>query len=201
MVIELPTILISDIFSLLILPLLIFGARVLDVSIGTIRIIFVTRGRKLLAPLLGFFEIMIWLLAIGTVMQNFTNPMYYVAYAGGFAMGNFVGIFIEDKLAMGTMAVQIITVKEANQLIEQLKSEGYGVTSLDAMGSTGQQVKIIFTVVKRKELQYVVEFITQFNPQAFYSIQEVRSINQGVFRTGRPFYDEKFLSTLRYKRK
>lgn len=201
MVIELPTILISDIFSLLILPLLIFGARVLDVSIGTIRIIFVTRGRKLLAPLLGFFEIMIWLLAIGTVMQNFTNPMYYVAYAGGFAMGNFVGIFIEDKLAMGTMAVQIITVKEANQLIEQLKSEGYGVTSLDAMGSTGQQVKIIFTVVKRKELQYVVEFIKQFNPQAFYSIQEVRSINQGVFRTGRPFYDEKFLSTLRYKRK
>ncbi|MCG7848714.1 MAG: DUF2179 domain-containing protein [ANME-2 cluster archaeon] len=201
MVIELPTILISDIFSLLILPLLIFGARVLDVSIGTIRIIFVTRGRKLLAPLLGFFEIMIWLLAIGTVMQNFTNPIYYVAYAGGFAMGNFLGIFIEDKLAMGTMAVQIITVKEANQLIEQLKSEGYGVTSLDAMGSTGQQVKIIFTIVKRKELQYVVEFIKQFNPQAFYSIQEVRSINQGVFRMGRPFYDEKFLSTLRYKRK
>lgn len=191
----------SEIFSLIVLPVLIFLARILDVSLGTIRIIFVTSGRKFLAPLLGFFEIMIWLLAIGQIMQNFTNITYYVAYAGGFAMGNFVGIFIEEKLAMGTLAVRIITVKDASNLIEFLKSEGYGVTSVDAEGATGQQVKLIFTIIKRKNLQNIVKIIRRFNPRAFYSIEEIRSVREGIFPVEKPIFERKFLSTLRYKRK
>ncbi|MBW6518782.1 MAG: DUF2179 domain-containing protein [ANME-2 cluster archaeon] len=198
---DIPAIISSDTFELIFIPILIFCARALDVSIGTIRIIFVTRGRRLLAPLLGFCEIMIWLLAIGSVMQNFTNPLYYIAYAGGFSLGNFMGIMIEDKLAMGTVAVRIITVKDAGLLIEQLTSKGYGVTSLDAMGATGQKVMIIFTIIKRKDLQNVVEVITEFNPLAFYSVQEVRAINKGVFPVERPFYQEKFLSSLKNKQK
>ena len=91
----------SEIFTFIILPILIFIARVCDVSIGTMRIIFISRGAKILAPLLGFFEILIWLVAIGKVMQNLDNIACYVAYAGGFATGNFVGIRIEEKLAMG----------------------------------------------------------------------------------------------------
>ena len=91
----------SEAFTFVLLPVLIFLARVLDVSFGTIRIIFISRGQKLLAPLIGFFEILIWLVAIGKVMQNLGNVYCHIAYAGGFAAGNFTGMWIEEKLAMG----------------------------------------------------------------------------------------------------
>jgi len=114
----------SEAFTFILLPVLIFLARILDVSFGTIRIIFVSRGRKFLAPLIGFFEILIWLVAIGKVMQNLTNVYCYIAYAGGFAAGNFTGMWIEEKLAMGTLVIQVITKKDASALIENFKSSG-----------------------------------------------------------------------------
>ena len=174
----------SGTFSLIILPILIFFARIVDVTFGTIRIIFVSRGMKWLAPIFGFFEIMIWLFAIGQVFNNLTNITYYVAYAGGFACGNFVGIYIEEKIAIGTMVVQIITRKDGTQLIEFLKIEGFGVTSIDAEGGTGK-VKVIYTIIKRRDLQQVVEIIKRFNPKAFYSIEEVRSAGEGIFPAGK----------------
>ncbi len=174
----------SGTFSLIILPILIFLARIVDVTFGTIRIIFVSRGMKWLAPIFGFFEIMIWLFAIGQVFNNLTNITYYVAYAGGFACGNFVGIYIEEKIAIGTMVVQIITRKDGTQLIEFLKTEGFGVTSIDAEGGTGK-VKVIYTIIKRRDLQQVVEIIKRFNPKAFYSIEEVRSAGEGIFPAGK----------------
>ena len=128
----------SEAFTLILLPVLIFLARVLDVSFGTIRIIFISRGRKYLAPVIGFFEILIWLVAIGKVMQNLDNVFCYVAYAGGFAAGNFTGMWIEEKLAMGTLIVQIITRQDASALMGSLKSSGFGVTAVPAQGTTGQ---------------------------------------------------------------
>jgi uncharacterized protein YebE (UPF0316 family) len=112
----------SETFSLIVLPLLIFTARVLDMTLDTLRIIFISRGRKFLATFFGFFEIIIWLFAIGQIMQNLTNITYYLAYAGGFATGVFVGISIEEKIAMGTVVVKVITKKEAVELVEYLKS-------------------------------------------------------------------------------
>lgn len=175
----------SEIFVLVILPLLIFIARILDVSIGTVRIIFISRGFKFLAPLLGFFEVLIWLLAIGQIMKNLTNVVCYIAYAGGFGMGTLVGMLIEDKLAMGTLAIRIITVKDATELIEHLKSAGYGITSVDARGVTGR-VKLIFTIIKRKDAQEVIEIVKRFNPKAFFSLEEIRSVTEGVFPSERP---------------
>ena len=174
----------SGTFSLIILPILIFLARIVDVTFGTIRIIFVSRGLKWLAPIFGFFEIMIWLFAIGQVFSNLTNITYYVAYAGGFACGNFVGIWIEEKIAIGTLVVQIITRKDGTELIEFLKTGGFGVTSIDAEGATGK-VKVIYTIIKRRDLQQVVEIIKRFNPKAFYSIEEVRSAGEGIFPAGK----------------
>ncbi|HEY9246108.1 MAG TPA: DUF2179 domain-containing protein [Candidatus Methanoperedens sp.] len=174
----------TEIFSLIILPLLIFVARVMDVTLGTIRIIFVSRGRKFLAPLFGFFEIIIWLLAIGQIMQNLTNVIYYLAYAGGFTTGIFVGIWIEEKMAMGTVVVRVISKKEAGELIGVLKSRGYGVTSFDGQGATGQ-VKLIYTTIKRKDLNKVVEIIKSFNPKAFFSIEEIRLASEGIFPPAR----------------
>jgi uncharacterized protein YebE (UPF0316 family) len=170
----------SETFSLIILPILIFLARVADVTFGTIRIIFVSRGMKWFAPIFGFFEIIIWLFAIGQVFGNLTNITYYVAYAGGFATGNFVGIWIEEKMAIGTLVVRIITRKDGTQLIEFLKSENFGVTSIDAEGATGK-VKIIYTIIKRRDLQKVINIIQRFNPRAFYSVEEVRTASEGIF--------------------
>ncbi len=170
----------SETFSLIILPLLIFTARVLDMTLDTIRIIFVSRGRKFLATFFGFFEIIIWLFAIGQIMQNLTNITYYLAYAGGFATGVFVGISIEEKMAMGTVVVRVITKREATELVEYLKSEGYGVTSFDGQGATGQ-VKLIYTTIRRRDADIVVGMIKRFNPKAFFSIEEVRSASEGIF--------------------
>lgn len=174
----------SELFAWVILPILIFIARVIDVTFGTIRIIFISKGEKFLAPLFGFFEIIVWLFAIGQIMQNLTNLTYYFAYAGGFATGNFVGMFIEEKMAMGTLVIQIITKKDSSKLIEALKLKNYGITIVDAQGATGD-VKIIFTVIKRKNVGDVVCMIKEFNPKAFFSIEEVRMAREGIFPTSK----------------
>jgi len=177
----------SETFSLIILPLLIFIARVMDMTLDTIRIIFVSRGQKFLAPFFGFFEIMIWLFAIGQIMQNLTNITYYLAYAGGFATGVFVGISIEEKMAVGTVVVRVITNKDATKLVENIKSEGYGVTSFVGEGAKGQ-VKLIYTVIRRKDVENVVKIIKNFNPKTFYSIEEIRSATEGIFPPINPYH-------------
>jgi uncharacterized protein YebE (UPF0316 family) len=167
----------TEIYAWIILPILIFFARVCDVSLGTIRIIFISKGIKYLAPLIGFFEILIWLLAISQIMQNLSNVYYYVFYAGGFAVGNFVGILIDEKLSIGTVGVRIITRKEAHELIDALKQAKYGITAVDAEGTNGN-VKIIFTVVNRQNIQDVIKIVKKLNPKAFYSIEDIRYVSE-----------------------
>ena len=170
----------SEIFKFVILPALIFMARICDVTLDTLRIIYVSRGMKFAAPMIGFFEILIWLMAISQIFQNLSNPVCYVAYAGGFAMGNFIGIILEEKMAIGTVVIRIITQKEALPLIEILKTNRYGVTHVDAQGVMGP-VKIIFTIVKRKDIDRVLEIVRTCNPPAFFTIEDVRSVRKGVF--------------------
>lgn len=170
----------SEIFKYVVLPLIIFSTRICDVTLDTLRIIYVSRGIKILAASIGFIEVLIWLFAITQIFKNLANPLCYVAYAGGFAMGNFIGILIEERMAIGTVVIRIITQKDATELIELLKNEGYGVTHMDAQGSLGP-VKIIFTIVKRKDIDHVLEIISSCNPLAFYTIEDVRSVRKGVF--------------------
>lgn len=170
----------SPIYAWVVLPLLIFLARIADVSLGTIRLVFVSRGFKYLAPVVGFFEVLIWILAIGQIMQNLANPLCYLAYAGGFAMGNFIGILIAEKLSLGVVLVRVVTQKEAGDLIDRLRERQYGVTAMDGQGACGP-VKVIFTIVRRREVAAVVELVKKFNPRAFYSIEEVDSVERGVF--------------------
>ena len=170
----------SGFYTWFVLPALIFCARIIDVSMGTIRVIFVSRGLKYLAPVVGFFEILIWLLAIGQIMKNLSNPACYIAYAGGFAMGNFVGIHIAEKLSLGLVMIRVVTKNDAASLVDFLKAENYGVTSIDGHGTSGQ-VKVVFTIVPRREVRSVVELIKKFNPNAFYSIEEVGLVESGIF--------------------
>ena len=166
--------------------MLIFSARIFDVTLGTIRVIFVTRGMKYLASLLGFLEILIWLLAIGQIFKNLSNIACYLAYAGGFASGNFIGICIVEKLSIGKAIIRIITVKDATKLVQFLKSENYGVTTLCAQGAEGP-VKVVFSIINRQDLEHVVEIVKKFNPHAFYSIEDVRFAEEGIFPRQAPF--------------
>lgn len=190
----------SAIFTWVIMPILIFAARICDVTIGTIRIISIGRGDRALSPLLGFFEILIWLLAIRQIMQNLTNVFYYVAYAGGFGAGTFVGMYIEERLAMGILLVRVITKKDASELIRFLKSEGYGVTAVDAEGAEGR-VHVIYTIIQRGNLPHVVEIVNRFSPRAFYSVEDIRAVKEGTLPLKRPPYRRNYLGLLRIRKK
>lgn len=168
-----------DLYTWAILPLLIFAARVADVSIGTIRVICISRGLKYLAPIIGFFEVLIWLMAIGQIMQNLSNPMCFAAFAGGFAMGNFVGMCIAERLSLGVVLVRVVTIKNADTLIHHLRNADYGVTCIDGHGKE-DSVQIAFTIVPRREVKTVVGLIHEFNPNAFYTIEEVGFIEKGI---------------------
>ena len=170
----------SDTFTWIVLPVLIFIARICDVSLGTIRVIFVSRGYRHLTPVLGFFEISIWLFAIGQIMRDINDISIYLAYAAGFAAGTYVGIVLEEKLSLGTVLVRVVTKRDSTDLTEGLKEAGYGLTTHSADGAQGP-VTILFTVVKRQDLPHVVGIIKQFNPHAFYSVEDVRHASEGVF--------------------
>ena len=164
----------------ILIPLAIMLARICDVTLGTLRIIFVSRGMKILAPLLGFFEVLIWLIAIGQIMQNLSSWTHYVAYATGFALGNFIGILVEERLAVGMLAVRIITQKEATGLIAELRRQKIGTTSIDGRGMTGK-VSLIFLIINRQHLPLIQALVQKYNPQAFVSVSDVRSVQEGYF--------------------
>lgn len=165
-----------EFFGLVVLPLFIFFARIVDVSLGTIRIIYISKGIKHIVPILGFVEILIWITAISQIMQNATNVLYYVAYAGGFAMGNYVGMHIEQKLAVGIVAVRIVTKKDATPLTEFLKSEKYGYTVASAKGISGN-VRIVYSIIRRVDLPRLTQTIRRFNPNAFISVEDVMAVS------------------------
>ena len=175
----------SDLFGYAIMPLLIFLARICDVSIGTMRIIFVSKGKKNIAPFLGFFEVLIWIIAISKIMQNLDNYINYFAYAAGFATGNFVGMIIEEKLAMGVQMIRVFAHNNVSELITKLNDGGYGATVVEAQGAR-KKVHLIYTIVQRNELANVLEVINRFNPKAFYTIEDVRTVSEGIFPPKRP---------------
>jgi uncharacterized protein YebE (UPF0316 family) len=169
----------TDLFNYVILPILIFLARISDVTIGTFRIVMVSKGKKYIAPILGFFEVTIWIIVISKIMQSMDNWICIVAYASGFATGNFIGLLIEEKVAMGVVKIQIITAKPATELLAALGKAGYGITHHEANGVTGS-VSILYSIINRQEIDTVVKMIYDFNPKAFYSIEDVKFVNKTV---------------------
>lgn len=140
----------------------------------------VAKGQKFWAPLLGFFEVLIWLIAISKIFENLDNWVCYIAYAAGFATGNYIGLIWEEKLAMGIVRIQIITRKKADNLIANLKTAGYGITYHEARGSA-EYVSIIYSIIKRQEIKKVEEIVKTTNPHAFYSIEDVKMVSHGVY--------------------
>ncbi len=169
------------VFEWVVLPLLIFGARTFDMTLSTLRIVFIAQGRRLLAPMIGFVESLIWLFVISQALQNLANPMCVVAYAGGFAAGNLAGLQLERRLALGMRLVRVILRQEnGDKLIEALRGAGFGVTVVDGEGLRGP-VKILFTLVRRRDLERAVELIRGRHPGAFFTVEDVRQAGDAYF--------------------
>lgn len=175
----------SETFRIIVLPLMIFFARILDVSINTIRIIFVMSGRKLISTILGFFESLIWLLAIGQIFQHIDNVYSYIAYPAGFAAGIMVGMLIEERLALGNVVVRVISSEDLSGLIKVLHTQKVRYTLVSAESETGQE-KLLFTVVKRDNLSLLLAEIQKHVPSAFYTVESVKSASEAGILAEQP---------------
>ncbi len=185
----------STLFTWVLLPLLIFFARIGDVSIGTMRIIMVGRGRKTYAAIMGFFEVSIWLLVARQVITNLPSVACFFAYAAGFATGNFVGMWIEERMASGAQIIRVITQDDAGVLMSELGKSGYGVTLIPGRGIRGS-VNILFTIISRRDLKAALTVINNTAPGAFYTVEDVRMAREGVFL---PVRRQRFLEFFKRK--
>jgi uncharacterized protein YebE (UPF0316 family) len=167
----------SPYFDVLVLPLLIFFMRICDVTLDTMRIIFMTKGYRTIAPIIGFFEVLIWIVAITRIMQNLNNWVSYIAYAAGFATGNYVGMLLDEKLAIGHELIRVITKLDAGDLANALRSAGFGVTSVKAVGMQGD-VGILYIIVNRKNQKTAIGIVEEHTPNAFFTIENIHFVNR-----------------------
>src|ERR1044072_2530203 len=162
----------NEILNYVILPLLIFCSRLSDVTLATLRNIFIHKGFRKIVPFIGFFEVLIWLIAMKQVLNHVDNIAAYLGWAGGFATGTYVGMRIEERLALGMQVIRIITSETSDKLIQGLKASNHRMAIVDAQGAMGP-VKMIFSIVQRKYLKEVIAIIEENQPNAFYSIEDV----------------------------
>lgn len=174
------TMLNSEMYTMVILPILIFFARVVDVTLGTMRIIMVSRGRRQIAPILGFVEVFIWIVVVGQLVTHLQGVNAYIGYAAGFAAGNYVGMIVEDKLALGSVIVRIFLSNGSETLIQNLTNAGFGVTRFMGQGANGP-VTMIFTTVRRKEIKRVFAIVHEVTPKAFITVEDTRRVEEGIF--------------------
>lgn len=167
-------------YAWVVLPLIIFLARILDVSIATMRLMFLARGARTPTVITGFFEALIWIIIISQIIRNLDNFMCFFAYAAGFAAGSYIGMKIEGRLALGKVVMRIITQKPADELVAVLREKRFGVTSVPGEGAKGP-VCLLFMVIKRSDMAIVVELVKKFNPNAFYTVEDIRYVSEGVF--------------------
>ena len=170
----------SNLYIWVVLPVMVFFARVADVTLGTMRIIFISRGKRNLAPILGFVEVFIWITIVSQIVSGAHNLLAYLAYAAGFATGSYLGMYIENRIAVGVQLILTIIHERSEDLTSRLHAAGYGVTRVDGLGANGP-VKLIYTVVLRRNLDEVLSIIHHTHPHAFLAIEDLRSTEAGIF--------------------
>ena len=158
------------------LPLAIMGLRIIDVSLGTIRMIMVIRGRRLYAATLGFFEVIIWLTAITGILSHINNWLNVLAYGAGFALGNVVGILLESRMAVGQQAIRFISLEHGERITRVLRARGFGVTEVVASGREGP-VGLGFVIAARRKVPDAMGIITGVDSAAVATIEDVRHSN------------------------
>jgi uncharacterized protein YebE (UPF0316 family) len=164
--------------------LLIFCLRLTDVSLGTVRMIMVTRGMRKIAALMGFIEVTIWVVAITRVLGNMDNVISIVAYSGGFACGTLLGMGIEERLALGHVRVRIISMDKGQEVARVIREAGFGATLVRAEGQSGP-VFMVDVVVARKEIQEINRLVNQVDATAFMTVEDARRVLRGYQRVGK----------------
>lgn len=161
--------------------LLIFALRVGDMSLDTIRVLFMVRGKKLLVWVLGFFQALIFVVAISSVLTQLNNILNVIGYATGFATGNIVGMMIENRLAIGHVLVNIISSNRGSFIAERLRASGYAVTEIAGRGMNGTVFELHASVL-RKDVSQVETIVLESDPQAFVTAEDVRPVRRGFWR-------------------
>jgi uncharacterized protein YebE (UPF0316 family) len=163
------------------LPLVIFALRVCDMSLDTLRVLFVIRGRRPITWILGFFQSAIWVIAITSVLANVNNIWNLIGYAAGFATGNVVGMMIEEWLAIGHAHMRIISSSRGSAIAESIRQDGYAATELSGRGKDGM-VAVINCSVRRRDIDRVRKQAIAIDPTAFLTVEEVRPLQRGFWR-------------------
>lgn len=189
---DITVLLANEFFNWVIMPFLIFLARIFDVSFGTIRVVFISQGMKKFAAVMAFFEVFVWILVARQVITNMNNFMWIIGYCFGYATGTYIGIIICDKINTGKVTVRIIVKEKADEIISALKEKNFGLTVINAEGKMSQS-KVIFSIVSIKDLDELIKTIKSQNPKAFYSVEPVRMVSEQncvtsscVFKKGFP---------------
>ena len=159
-------------------PLVIFCLRIGDVSLATVRMLLAVRGMKYVAPFIGFFEVLIWVLAVSTVIRHLDSPMHLIGYAAGFSTGTLVGVLIEERIAFGLATVRVVSRIGGVELAEALRDRGFGVTEYAGQGREGK-VEVVDAVLRRRDLPTVLREVDNWDPDAFVTIQEPKAIRRG----------------------
>lgn len=163
-------------------PFVIFAMRIVDVSMGTVRLIVMVRGQRVTAALIGFVEVLMWIVAVGYALQHLDSAYHIIGYAAGFATGNFVGVTVEERLALGLVVVRAIIPDEADGTTARvLRDHGYAVTELQGQGREGP-VDVLNTVVARREAPAVIDVIETHVPRSFVTVEEIRTTRRGYIR-------------------
>ncbi|MFT4543629.1 MAG: hypothetical protein ACI9UR_002019 [Bacteroidia bacterium] len=171
-----------DFHNYLLLPLIIFLARTIDTSLGTLRIVMISRGNRKAVRLVGFVEVLLWIIAIGQIIQNLNNWAGYLAWAAGFSVGSMIGFKIEDRLALGKHQLRIITSQPVDRFLSALKEINQGFTVFDGMGATGP-VKQVFLILNRQNNKEVTALVNKHIPTSFCSVSDVMATDSGVFNS------------------
>lgn len=169
--------------EVLVIPLLVFAGRLTDVSIGTVRMIFTINGMRWIPAALGFFEVVIWVLAIGGAVNNLDQPLVLIGYAGGFAMGTLVGAMIEARLAIGYRIVTVVNPEPLLNLAAHIREGGFAVTRVAGDGRAGP-VEVVIAVVKRRALPRLSEHIRAVAPSAFMTVERAERAVAGFLGPG-----------------
>jgi uncharacterized protein YebE (UPF0316 family) len=161
--------------------ILIFLLRIIDVSLGTIRTILIVRGKRGLAPLIGFIEVTIWIVAVSQVITSIDNVWKVLAYSGGFAAGTLVGMWLEERLALGDVAVYVVSREAGEEIAQKVRKADYGATELPAFGHSGP-VSMVSVVTARKRLDELLRLVNSTDPLAFVTIDDKRQVMRGYRR-------------------
>jgi uncharacterized protein YebE (UPF0316 family) len=164
--------------------LFIFVLRVLGVSLSTVRVLLMTRGMKLISAVFGFFEVLVYAIAIGKVVQDLNNIPNLISYCLGFSVGTLLGMLLEERIAIGFATIRVVYPGQSHQIAEAIRHAGYGATEGIAHGKEGI-VGTIKTIVRRREVEAVCGIIYQCAPDAFITIEDTRKVTHGYLRAVR----------------